>query len=231
MKRPRKAVKTAQRPRQGPNPSTGLDKDSDMNDAQRIMRLERNRAASSKCRVRKRDEASMLASREQAMEDQNRQLSACFDSLRAEICTLKALLLQHTECGCVLIQKYIANEAKKAVDTLVVDPELPTPPQPPSEAVSCMSTATESIQTRSPMTAMAREDQEPSVDGFANAPNAITAQDIDGDQYKQATALSNHLHPAPLAELFLPQREGIGVVKNAQDSICDTTCNPEWQIS
>lgn len=80
--------------------------------------LERNRIAATKCRLRKRDEASALASREQAMEDQNRYLSTCFDQLTAEIYHLKTQLL-HTNCNCVLIQKYIANEARKSVDVLL----------------------------------------------------------------------------------------------------------------
>ncbi|KAH6961869.1 hypothetical protein BKA56DRAFT_623837 [Ilyonectria sp. MPI-CAGE-AT-0026] len=81
--------------------------------------LERNRIAVTKCRLRKRDEASSLASRERAMEDQNRCLSTCFDYLTAEIYYLKTQLLRHTDCNCVLIQKYIANEAKKSVDGLL----------------------------------------------------------------------------------------------------------------
>ncbi|KAK7414804.1 hypothetical protein QQX98_006406 [Neonectria punicea] len=88
-------------------------------DPRRRRILERNRIAATKCRLRKRDEASALASREQAMEDHNRYLSTCFDSLTAEIYHLKTQLLQHTDCGCVLIQKYIANEARKSVDGLL----------------------------------------------------------------------------------------------------------------
>ncbi|KAH6960064.1 hypothetical protein BKA56DRAFT_600400 [Ilyonectria sp. MPI-CAGE-AT-0026] len=88
-------------------------------DPQRRRILERNRIAATKCRLRKRDEASALASREQAMEDQNRYLSTCFDQLTAEIFHLKTQLLRHTDCNCVLIQKYIANEAIKSVDGLL----------------------------------------------------------------------------------------------------------------
>ncbi|KAJ4127437.1 hypothetical protein NW754_007766 [Fusarium falciforme] len=89
-------------------------------DPRRRRVLERNRIAATKCRHRKRDEALALASREQAMEDQNRYLSTCFDSLTAEIYYLKTQLLRHTDCNCVLIQKYIANEAKKSVNGLLV---------------------------------------------------------------------------------------------------------------
>ncbi|KAF4493545.1 Transcription factor atf21 [Fusarium agapanthi] len=96
-----------------------LDEDDLPKDPRRRRILERNRIAATKCRLRKRDEASALASQEQAMEDQNRYLSSCFDSLTAEIYHLKTQLLQHTDCNCVLIQKYIANEAKKTVDGLI----------------------------------------------------------------------------------------------------------------
>ncbi|KAH8661753.1 hypothetical protein BGZ61DRAFT_147604 [Ilyonectria robusta] len=80
---------------------------------------ERNRIAATKCRLRKRDEASALASRERAIEDQNRYLSSCFDSLTTEIYYLKTEMLRHTDCNCVLIQAYIANEARKSVDSLL----------------------------------------------------------------------------------------------------------------
>ena len=88
-------------------------------DPRRRRVLERNRIAATKCRVRKRDEASALASRGQAVEDQNRYLSTCFDLLTAEIYYLKTQLLLHTDCNCLPIQKYIANEAKKSVDRLL----------------------------------------------------------------------------------------------------------------
>ncbi|KAF5024707.1 hypothetical protein F66182_3221 [Fusarium sp. NRRL 66182] len=96
-----------------------LDEDDLPRDPRRRRILERNRIAATKCRLRKRDEASALASQEQAIEDQNRYLSSSFDSLTAEIYHLKTQLLQHTDCNCVLIQKYIANEAKKTVDGLI----------------------------------------------------------------------------------------------------------------
>lgn len=87
-------------------------------DPRRRRVLERNRIAATKCRLRKRDEASALASREQTMEDQNRYLSSCFDALTTEIYHLKTQLLRHTDCNCTLIQRYITNEAKKSVDGL-----------------------------------------------------------------------------------------------------------------
>ena len=103
----------------GPGQEEEFDDDDLPKDPRRRRILERNRIAATKCRLRKRDEASALASREQAMEDQNRYLSNCFDSLTAEIYHLKTQLLRHTDCNCVLIQRYIANEAKKSVDGLL----------------------------------------------------------------------------------------------------------------
>ncbi|KAH7247284.1 uncharacterized protein BKA55DRAFT_515244 [Fusarium redolens] len=96
-----------------------LDDDDLPKDPRRRRVLERNRIAANKCRLRKRDEALALASREKAIEDQNRYLMTCFESLTAEIYYLKTQLLRHTDCTCVLIQKYIANEAKKCVDGML----------------------------------------------------------------------------------------------------------------
>jgi hypothetical protein len=98
---------------------TDLDGDGLPKDAQRRRILERNRIAATKCRVRKRDEAEALAVRKKDMYDQNRQLATCFDSLAAEVYRLKTQLLRHTDCDCVLIQRYIANEARRSVDGMV----------------------------------------------------------------------------------------------------------------
>ncbi|KAL5585731.1 hypothetical protein FOVSG1_013423 [Fusarium oxysporum f. sp. vasinfectum] len=96
-----------------------LDNDDLPKDPRRRRVLERNRIAANKCRLRKRDEALALSSQEEALEDQNRYLVTCLDSLTVEIYHLKTQLLRHTECNCVLIHNYIANEAQKCVDRLV----------------------------------------------------------------------------------------------------------------
>ncbi|KAI5462875.1 hypothetical protein BGZ63DRAFT_402233 [Mariannaea sp. PMI_226] len=96
------------------------DSDSEVRprDPRRRRILERNRIAATKCRMRKRDEATALATREQEMEEHNRQLSRTFDELTTEIYHLKTQLLRHTDCGCTLIQQFIANEARKSVKDL-----------------------------------------------------------------------------------------------------------------
>ncbi|KAH6949183.1 hypothetical protein DER45DRAFT_624426 [Fusarium avenaceum] len=74
-------------------------------------------AASARYRCRRRDQVSALTSREQSLEQQNLYLSACEEALTVEINNLKTQLLQHTSCSCVLIQKYIALEAKRIVES------------------------------------------------------------------------------------------------------------------
>ncbi|KAH6977673.1 hypothetical protein EDB80DRAFT_657867 [Ilyonectria destructans] len=118
----RKHGRKLKKPSKGSDP-TGQQEELDDDDLPKNPRrrriLESNRIAATKCRLRKRDEASALASRERAMEDQNRYLCSCFDSLTTEIYYLKTELLRHTDCNCVLIQAYIANEARKSVDGLL----------------------------------------------------------------------------------------------------------------
>jgi hypothetical protein len=84
--------------------------------------LERNRVAAKKCRVRKREEASALASREQVLEDQNRYLYTHYKSLSTEIYLLKSELLRHMNCNCTLIQEYITNEARRSMNQLNASP-------------------------------------------------------------------------------------------------------------
>ncbi|KAL4723897.1 hypothetical protein ACLX1H_009542 [Fusarium chlamydosporum] len=156
-----KQKKRGRKPKGGPKDSDKarqeieLDEDELPKDPRRRRILERNRIAATKCRLRKRDEASALASQEQAMEDQNRYLSSCFDSLTAEIYHLKTQLLQHTDCNCVLIQKYISNEAKKTVDGLHTCPSTFQPesdPMSPYRRGSCHSgtSPTESLGVPTP---------------------------------------------------------------------------------
>jgi hypothetical protein len=119
---PRKLGRKLKKQSKGSGP-TGqqeeLDDDDLLKNPRRRRILERNRIAAARCRLRKRDEASALASRERDMEDRNRYLSSCFDSLTTEIYYLKTELLRHTYCNCDLIQAYIASEAWKSADALL----------------------------------------------------------------------------------------------------------------
>ncbi|KAF5006932.1 hypothetical protein FDECE_6708 [Fusarium decemcellulare] len=79
---------------------------------------ERNRIASNKFRVKKREDAKKLREDEQDMERINQDLSSCVADLTAEVYQLKMKLLQHTDCDCSLIQSYIANEAQRYIRDL-----------------------------------------------------------------------------------------------------------------
>ncbi|KAH7178297.1 hypothetical protein DER46DRAFT_590865 [Fusarium sp. MPI-SDFR-AT-0072] len=79
---------------------------------------ERNRIASSKFRIRKREDVEKLRADEQDMERANRDLSSCVSDLTMQVYELKMRLLQHTDCECHLIQDYIANEAHRYIQDL-----------------------------------------------------------------------------------------------------------------
>ncbi|RSL95269.1 hypothetical protein CDV31_013959 [Fusarium ambrosium] len=79
---------------------------------------ERNRVASNKFRIKKREDAKKLKTDEEDMERINRDLSSCVADLTLEVYQLKMRLLQHTDCDCALIQNYIANEAQRYIRNL-----------------------------------------------------------------------------------------------------------------
>lgn len=79
---------------------------------------ERNRIASNKFRVKKREDAKRLRADEEDMERANRDLAACVSELTLQVYELKMHLLQHTDCDCHLIQDYIANEAHRYIHDL-----------------------------------------------------------------------------------------------------------------
>jgi hypothetical protein len=93
---------------------------------------ERNRIASNKFRVKKREDAIKLRADEEDMERSNRNLSNCVSDLTLQVYELKMKLLQHTDCDCTLIQEYIATEAQRYIKDLG-DGKHPnsTPPIPP----------------------------------------------------------------------------------------------------
>ncbi|CEI39894.1 hypothetical protein FVEN_g2170 [Fusarium venenatum] len=100
---------------------------------------ERNRIASNKFRVKKREDAIKLRVDEEDMERSNRDLSNCVSDLTMEIYDLKMKLLQHTDCDCALIQDYIASEAKRYIKDLGEgkhpNATPPLPPQPPFQHI------------------------------------------------------------------------------------------------
>ncbi|KAH7175153.1 uncharacterized protein B0J16DRAFT_358384 [Fusarium flagelliforme] len=79
---------------------------------------ERNRIATNKCQMRKRDHLARLQSDEQAMEQRHMMLTNCVNDLKDEILYLKTQLFQHRSCSCTLIHHYIEKEAQRYTDAL-----------------------------------------------------------------------------------------------------------------
>lgn len=76
----------------------------------------RNRTAATTFRDRKREEIEKMHSNEQDLEKINLNLTSCLKDLVIEAQQLKVNLLQHTNCECTLIQKYIRNEAQRFIE-------------------------------------------------------------------------------------------------------------------
>ncbi|KAH7169683.1 uncharacterized protein B0J16DRAFT_393472 [Fusarium flagelliforme] len=81
--------------------------------------LERNRVAAARCRERKRDEQEALETELEEAETRHRELSAYCRVLKDEAFMLKSEILEHSSCGCEMIQRYIKDAAHKVVEESV----------------------------------------------------------------------------------------------------------------
>jgi hypothetical protein len=111
----RRKTKSAVEPTEEPSPDAEEEENSD-DPTRRVQ--ERNRVASNKFRVKKREDAKRLRVDEEDMERTNRDLSVTVSDLTMQVYELKMKLLQHTDCECHLIQNYIANEAHRFIQDL-----------------------------------------------------------------------------------------------------------------
>jgi hypothetical protein len=66
--------------------------------------------------LKKKDELSKLAAHEQEIEEEHATLTECYETLRNEVIELKCQVLQLANCDCVLVQRYIAEEARRVVE-------------------------------------------------------------------------------------------------------------------
>ncbi|KAH7232423.1 hypothetical protein B0J15DRAFT_455379 [Fusarium solani] len=78
---------------------------------------ERNRIASTKFRIKKREDISSLEPKKQDLERIHRNLSTCVADLTFEVYKLKMQLLQHSGCNCTLIQNYLVHESGHYIQT------------------------------------------------------------------------------------------------------------------
>ncbi|KXH27707.1 bZIP transcription factor [Colletotrichum nymphaeae SA-01] len=108
--------------------------ESDGNDKQDTTR-ERNRQAASRCRNKKRRVNGDLQVQEAAINNINMYLKHEVVMLQSEILSLKNMVLQHSGCGCRLIDKYISQAARNLVQVdLNIKPSLPGEAAPLMEA-------------------------------------------------------------------------------------------------
>ncbi|OTA94853.1 hypothetical protein M434DRAFT_10373 [Hypoxylon sp. CO27-5] len=77
--------------------------------------LERNRAAATKCRQKKKEWVSDLEETRFGLESQHNHLQMEYSNLRNEITQIKSQLMEHASCNDSNIDKWIENEAKKFV--------------------------------------------------------------------------------------------------------------------
>ncbi|KAF4333188.1 transcription factor atf1 [Fusarium beomiforme] len=83
--------------------------------------LERNRQAVAKCRARKQFQQDTLSAQLEELQGRHKELSASCSELKGIGFQLKSELFRHGDCDCTPIQLYIANEAVKSVDSLILN--------------------------------------------------------------------------------------------------------------
>ncbi|KAI0863236.1 hypothetical protein F4860DRAFT_512055 [Xylaria cubensis] len=77
---------------------------------------EKNRVAARKCRQKTKQNVAGLQRREKELGQQNKVLVSCVRSLREEVLDLKTEILKHSNCDNIIIQKYIANAARRQIE-------------------------------------------------------------------------------------------------------------------
>ncbi|KAI1475405.1 hypothetical protein F4774DRAFT_413928 [Daldinia eschscholtzii] len=102
--------KTRQRKQQA-----NVDFDLNTNGANRNKFLERNRAAATKCRQKKKEWVTDLEETRFDLESQHNDLKKEYSNLKNEITLIKSQLMDHANCNDPNIDKWIENEAKRFV--------------------------------------------------------------------------------------------------------------------
>ncbi|OTB18981.1 hypothetical protein K445DRAFT_32896, partial [Daldinia sp. EC12] len=75
--------------------------------------LERNRAAATKCRQKKKEWVTDLEETRFDLESQHNDLKKEYSNLKNEITLIKSQLMDHANCNDPNIDKWIENEAKR----------------------------------------------------------------------------------------------------------------------
>ena len=102
--------KSARRARNGYKPVSGDENSDSEGDRKRERFLERNRAAATRSRRKKKDLEGILEARARELSASNSRLSASLMSLQGEIFELKSECLRHTNCNCEAIRNYMTRD-------------------------------------------------------------------------------------------------------------------------
>jgi len=102
--------KSARRARNGYKPALGDEESDSEGDKKRVKFLERNRAAASKSRRKRKDMEDILEARARELSESNSRLSASLLLLRGEVLELKSECLKHTNCNCQAIRNYMTRD-------------------------------------------------------------------------------------------------------------------------
>lgn len=78
----------------------------------------RNRVAANKCRLKTKAAVTRLEEEERAASERHAELSRTVAGLKDEIYVLRNQLLMHTDCDCIMIQKYLANTARDLANAM-----------------------------------------------------------------------------------------------------------------
>uniref|UniRef100_A0A8C7HZP6 Cyclic AMP-dependent transcription factor ATF-2 n=1 Tax=Oncorhynchus kisutch TaxID=8019 RepID=A0A8C7HZP6_ONCKI len=143
-------------------------------DEKRRKFLERNRAAASRCRQKRKVWVSSLEKKAEDLNSMNGQLQSEVTLLRNEVARLKQLLLAHKDCPVTAMQKKSAYHTSEKEDSCE---EMSVPGSPQNEAIQHSSVSTSNGVSSSSMTPA------------ASAP-ATADQSTEDDQAQRGAALS-----------------------------------------
>lgn len=114
---PSKLHSTTRKARNGYRPVSSDDQSDSEGDKKRAKFLERNRAAASKCRKKRRALERDLNDRARKLTTNNARLHAEVQWLRNEVLQLKCECLRHTDCNCEHIRDYLGRSVALANPT------------------------------------------------------------------------------------------------------------------
>jgi len=103
--------------RRGRKRSSRIDTSSMTQEERRESFLERNREAATKCRQKKKERDDAMEKKKAVLQVHNRHLKEEFESLRAQLTSLKAQALEHCErsaCNTEDLQKWLGAHMKRA---------------------------------------------------------------------------------------------------------------------